>query len=119
MSGNEQRLKWVLRHRKLIILGTFGLAVVSLGLLKFHRNRVLSRSGRGAIHHHRQDAIGARVEETNKAVVQLESIIKNNVPELQTMVSDIGVPSAKSGKTRSVETQEVTRRTSRWPSSAR
>ncbi len=41
----EAKLTWVLSHRKLVIGSIVGVSVLSFGLLKIHRHRVLSRSG--------------------------------------------------------------------------
>jgi len=41
--------------------------------------------------------IGTRIEETEKFIIKVENIIRKNVPEAQTVISDLGVPSAKSG----------------------
>jgi len=40
---------------------------------------------------------GTRIEETIKFVSKIENIIKKNVPEVQTIISDVGVPSVRSG----------------------
>jgi CzcA family heavy metal efflux pump len=95
----EQRLEWVLHHRRLLILGTVGLAVASLGLLKFIGTEFFPDQDESQFSVTVKLPVGTRVEETTRAVQSLEQIIKVNVPEMQTMISDIGVPSAKSGNT--------------------
>jgi CzcA family heavy metal efflux pump len=95
----EARLKWVLGRRKMVIFGTIGLGVVSLGLLKFIGTEFFPDQDEGQFTITVKAPVGTRVEETDKAVRAIENIIKTDVPELQTMVSDAGVPSAKSGNT--------------------
>ncbi len=93
----EAGLEWVLHHRRLLILGTFALAVASLGLLKFIGTEFFPDQDEGQFSVTVKLPVGTRVEETEKAVLSLEKIIQANVPEMQTMISDVGVPSAKSG----------------------
>ena len=41
--------------------------------------------------------VGTRSEVTDKFVRSIEDILRTNIPEMQAMISDIGVPSARSG----------------------
>ncbi len=93
----ETRLQWVLHHRRLIIYGTLGLAIASLGLLKFIGTEFFPDQDEAQFSVSIKLPVGSRVEETLKATQNLEKIIQQNVPEAQTLISDIGVPSAKSG----------------------
>lgn len=93
----EGKLRWVLGHRKLVILSILGFAILSLGLLKFIGTEFFPDQDESQFSITVKLPVGSRVEETLKATEALEKIIQKNVPELQTMISDVGVPSAKSG----------------------
>jgi CzcA family heavy metal efflux pump len=41
--------------------------------------------------------VGTRNELTDAATQQIEHILQENIPEIQTMITDVGVPSARSG----------------------
>ena len=58
--------------------------------------------------------VGTRVEETLKATQTLEKILQKNVPEVQTIITDIGVPSAKRELFRK-ELRESCREHPGWP----
>ncbi len=92
-----QRLRWTLSHRRVVILGISGAAIVSLGLLKFIGTEFFPDQDEGQFTLTVKLPVGSRVEETENAVGQIEQILQQNVPEIQTIISDIGVPSSKSG----------------------
>ena len=93
----EARLEWVLRHRRMVIYGILGLAVLSLGLLKFIGTEFFPDQDEGQFTVNFKLPVGSRIEETLKTAQTLEKIIQKNVPETQTIISDLGVPAAKSG----------------------
>jgi CzcA family heavy metal efflux pump len=93
----ERRLAWVLDHRRMFLYGTLVLSLASLGLLKLIGTEFFPDQDEGQFTISTKSPVGTRAEETVKSVQAIETIIKQNVPELQTMVSDIGVPPAKSG----------------------
>ncbi len=41
--------------------------------------------------------VGTRVEQTEKFVELVEKTVQDNVPEVNTIVSDLGVPGSRSG----------------------
>ncbi len=93
----EQHLVWVLGHRKLVIYGILGLAAVSLGLLKFIGTEFFPDQDEGQFTVTIKAPVGTRTEETLKIVQRVEQVIQDNVPERQAIISDIGVPSSRSG----------------------
>ncbi len=93
----ERRLKWTLNHKRLVIFGITGIAIVSLGLLKFIGTEFFPDQDEGQFSIIVKLPVGTRSEETNKFVRQVEQILRNNIPEMQAMISDIGIPSARAG----------------------
>ena len=91
------RLRWALDHRKLVIGGIVGLAVLSLGLVKFIGTEFFPDQDEGQFTVSVKLPVGTRSEETDKYIRQVEQVIQQNTPEMQTMISDIGVPSSRSG----------------------
>lgn len=93
----QQVLVYSLKHRKTIILSVVGFAAVSLLLFKLVGTEFFPDTDEGQFSIQVRLPVGTRVEETTKFVEHIEDIIKKNVPEAQTVISDIGVPSAKGG----------------------
>lgn len=93
----EQRLQWTLHHRRLVIFSIVSISVISFGLFKFIGTEFFPQQDEGQFGVTVKLPVGTRAEETEKVCEQIESIIQNNVPELQTIITDVGVPSARSG----------------------
>ena len=93
----QKILTYSLNHRKFIILVVVGFALISTLLFKFVGTEFFPDSDESQFSISVRLPVGTRIEETIKFVEQIESIVKKNVPELQTIISDIGVPSARSG----------------------
>jgi len=93
----EQRLRWTLDHKRSVIIGIAAAAVLSLGLLKFIGTEFFPDQDEGQFTITVKLPVGTRSEETSKFVQQIERILQTNIPEMQAMISDIGVPSARSG----------------------
>ncbi len=93
----QRVLTYSLRHRKTIILSVIGFAVLSLLLFKFVGTEFFPDSDESQFSIKVLLPVGTRVEETTKYVEKIETVIKKNVPETETIISDIGVPNAKSG----------------------
>ena len=93
----EHNLRLVLRHRRRVIIAIVALAVLSFGLFPFLGTEFFPDQDEGQFSISVKLPVGTRAEVTDKAVRQIEEIILSNVPELQTMITDVGVPSARSG----------------------
>ncbi len=93
----ERRLRWALAHRKLIIIGIVGTSILSVGLVFFIGTEFFPDQDEGQFTLNIKLPVGTRAEETGKVVKQVEQILQSNIPEIQAMISDIGVPSARSG----------------------
>jgi CzcA family heavy metal efflux pump len=86
-----------LRHRKFIILSISGAALVSLILVKFIGTEFFPDQDEGQFTITLKLPVGTRSEETVKVTQAVEQILQANIPELQAVISDVGVPSARSG----------------------
>ena len=93
----ESILKSCLRHKKLIIFSVIIFSAFSFGLFKFIGTEFFPDSDEGQFTVQIRMPVGTRVEETEKFIEKVEAIVKENVPELETVISDMGVPGAKSG----------------------
>jgi CzcA family heavy metal efflux pump len=91
------RLRWALGHRKLIIFGIVGTAILSLGLFKFIGTEFFPDQDEGQLAVTVKLPVGTRAEQTDLYVQKVEQVLRDNVPEMETMISDIGVPSSRSG----------------------
>jgi len=92
-----KRLKWTMQHRRLVVLSIVVLAVLSLGLLKFIGTEFFPDQDEGQFTINVKLPVGTRAEETDKFMRQIEQVLQQEVPELQAMISDVGVPSARGG----------------------
>jgi CzcA family heavy metal efflux pump len=93
----EQCLRWVLGHRRLVIGSIVGVAVLSMGLIFFIGTEFFPEQDEGQFTITVKLPVGSRVEESVKIVKLVEKVIQQNVPECQAIISDVGVPSSRSG----------------------
>jgi CzcA family heavy metal efflux pump len=93
----EGNLRWALSHRKLIILGIVGAAVLSFGLVKFLGTEFFPDQDEGQLSINVKTPVGSRVEETEKVVRRIDQILLANAPEIETIIDDIGVPASRGG----------------------
>ncbi len=91
------RLRWALNRRAIVIGVVVGFAVLSLGLIKFIGTEFFPDQDEGQFTISVKLPVGTRVEETERFVLQVERLLRQDVPEMQTMIASIGVPSAQSG----------------------
>ncbi|MBC8044942.1 MAG: efflux RND transporter permease subunit [Rhizobacter sp.] len=97
-EGYQRILESTLKHRRAVILSVVGFCVLSFGLIFFIGTEFFPDQDESQFNVNVRLPVGTRVEETQKFVQQLEGIIKAEVgEELQAVVADIGVPSARSG----------------------
>ncbi len=96
-------LKWLwfgkadVTRRDAILIGIVLLALLSFGLVKFIGTEFFPDQDEGQFAITVKLPVGTRVEVTDQYCRQVERILKENVPEAQAIVTDIGVPAARSG----------------------
>ncbi len=93
----QSALSYALKHRRIVIFGVLGFAAASLLLFKFIGTEFFPDSDESQFSIAVRLPVGTRIEETQKFVEGIENMIRKNVPEAQTVIADIGVPSARSG----------------------
>jgi len=91
------RLRWTLNHRKSLIWGVVITAVGSLALIKFIGTEFFPDQDEGQFTITVKLPVGTRAEETDKTIRQMEKILLDNIPEVQTIIADVGVSSSRGG----------------------
>ncbi len=92
----EGRLRAAMRHRRLILSSVSGFALLSFGLLFVIGTEFFPDQDEGQFTITLKLPVGTRHEITDAVAKQIESIVTSSVPEVQTIISDVGVPSARS-----------------------
>ena len=98
----QEQLQWALSHRRIVIFGIAGITLITIALwivlgTKFIGTEFFPDQDEGQFGVTIRLPVGTRSEETQKLAVQIEDIIRANVPEMQAMITDIGVPSGRGG----------------------
>ncbi len=86
-----------LTHRKEVMFGVLGFAVLSFALFKFVGTEFFPATDESQFNVTVKLPVGTRIEQTVKYVEKVEALIRKYVPETRNIISDIGVPSEKSG----------------------
>ncbi len=93
----SKRLRWALAHRRLVMFSILGVAIVSACLFKFIGTEFFPDQDESQFTVQAKLPVGTRAEVTDAYMRNLENIIRDNVPEMLTMITDVGVPGAKQG----------------------
>jgi CzcA family heavy metal efflux pump len=93
----SKRLSWVLAHRKWVLISIVGFALISVGLIKFIGTEFFPDQDEGQFTINVKLPVGTRADVADQFMRQVENVLKANVPEIQAMISDVGVPSARGG----------------------
>ncbi len=96
-NAYNSALSSALHHRKTVIFGVMGFTILSFFLFKFIGTEFFPDTDESQFTITVKLPVGTRIEETEKFILRVEDLIRKDVPEVQTVISDIGVPSAKSG----------------------
>lgn len=83
-------VRWALHHRRTTILGTAGLLVISLFLVLFIGAELTPTADRGEINVKAEMPVGTKLATTDSAIIKLEKIITEEVPELENIFVTIG-----------------------------
>lgn len=93
----EKQLRWALGHRKLVLNGILVVSLLSVGLIKFIGTEFFPDQDEGQFGLSIKLQVGTRPEETNKVVKEIERVLLAAVPEMQAMISDVGIPTVRGG----------------------
>lgn len=96
-SWYEKNLRWAMRHRQPIVLGIVGFSIISFGLFFFIGSEFFPDQDESQFRVSIKLPVGSRHEATDKITRQVEGIIKENVPEIQSMIADVGVQTTSRG----------------------
>jgi hydrophobe/amphiphile efflux-1 (HAE1) family protein len=97
-SGYQGLLGWALAHRRIVVIGVVGVFAATLGLVPLIGTEFFPPSDENQFRVFVRAPIGTRVEETEKLVKRMETIIRQNLlpGEVKTINATVGVPSGRS-----------------------
>ena len=94
LSAMETRyrtgLEWALGHRRLVVLGTLALFALSLVLVPFIGSELMPKTDEGEVRVDAEMAVGTRLELMDRTFLEIERIVRAEVPEAESMLTDIG-----------------------------
>jgi HAE1 family hydrophobic/amphiphilic exporter-1 len=89
-SGYESMLRWALRHKRITLAIAVVIFVFSMSLIRYVGVEFTPASEPGEFQVTVEMPVGTRLDVTERAVAELETVIQREVPEIQTMFSRIG-----------------------------
>jgi CzcA family heavy metal efflux pump len=92
-----RRLNQSLNHRKFVVLTVLGLSVASIALFPFIGTEFFPDQDESQFSISVKLPVGTRSEVTETTVRQIEQTLRSNVPEVQAIISDVGIPQSRSG----------------------
>ncbi|MFZ4592352.1 MAG: efflux RND transporter permease subunit, partial [Ignavibacteria bacterium] len=93
----ENILSFCIRNRKSVLISIFAFSILSFGLFKFIGTEFFPDADENQFNVNVLLPVGSRIEMTESIVKRIEQVVKDNVPEANTIISDVGVPNSKSG----------------------
>lgn len=92
-QGYERTLRWVLAHRRMLIVAIILFFFGSLALLPYIGTEFLPVTDESQFRIVLRAPVGQRVEKTEQQVAEVERVLRENIPpaELETIVSSTGV----------------------------
>jgi CzcA family heavy metal efflux pump len=93
----QRTIGYTLKHKRYVVFGVLGFALLSLVLFKFVGTEFFPDSDESQFSLSVKLPVGTRIEETEKYITKVENVIRQNVPEAIAIISDVGIPSQKSG----------------------
>ncbi len=89
-SRYRSGIAWALAHRKLVVLGTLGLFAASLLLVPFIGSELMPKADEGEVRIDAEMAVGTRLELMDETFRQIETIVRREVPEAESILTNIG-----------------------------
>lgn len=83
-------LQKALHHRKMILLSTLGLFIFSVFLVRFIGVELMPQADEGEVRLSLETAVGSKLEVIDQAALQIEEIVRREVPEMTTMMTRVG-----------------------------
>lgn len=91
----SRQLARALNHRKLVVFGLIGFAALSMLLIPMIGTEFFPDQDEGQFSINIKLPVGTQAEVTDQTVRQIEKIVQAEVPEMQAMIADVGVPSSR------------------------
>lgn len=79
-----------LQHRPTVLMATVGLTLAAILVLPSIPTELLPQTDEGEVSVNARLAVGSRIERSEAVILQLEDLIKANVPEAVTVISSAG-----------------------------
>jgi len=97
-SAYQDVLYWALGHRKAVVLGVLVVFAASMSLIPLIGTEFFPNSDENQFRVTLRAPLGTRVEETEKMVVRIEALVRQNLQpgELASIVSNVGIPGGRS-----------------------
>lgn len=89
-SAYSKLLVWSLGHKKLVILFAVGIFIFSILLVPRIGTEFVPEEDTGDLNIQIELPVGTRVEETNKVSLQVEDILRQDIPQAQTIFARVG-----------------------------
>jgi CzcA family heavy metal efflux pump len=93
----SRHLTWALAHRRLVIIAVLILAATAVLLIPMIGTEFFPDQDEGQFNVNVKLPVGTQAEITDRTVRRIEKIIQDEVPELQAIIADVGVPSGTGG----------------------
>jgi HAE1 family hydrophobic/amphiphilic exporter-1 len=94
LDGLETRyrggIQWALGHKKTVVLTTLALFAGSLLLVPLIGSELMPKSDEGEVQIDAEMAVGTRLELMDRTFRDIERIVREEVPEAKSMLTDIG-----------------------------
>jgi HAE1 family hydrophobic/amphiphilic exporter-1 len=89
-SAYSKLLSWSLGHKKTVILFAIGVFILSILLVPMIGTEFIPEEDTGDLNIQIELPVGTRVEQTDKVALQVEDILRREVPQAQTIFSRVG-----------------------------
>ncbi|MBN1755426.1 efflux RND transporter permease subunit [bacterium] len=93
-KGIEERyrklLDWALEHRKVVIFSVLILFILSLIMIRFIGVELMPSTDEGEVRIDLEMSVGTRLEIIDQASIAIENLVRQKVPEMQSMLTRIG-----------------------------
>ncbi len=91
----QRIIGYTLKHKRNVVFGVAAFAILSFALFKFVGTEFFPDQDEGQFSVDVKLPVGTRIEESEKYITKVEDVIRKNVPEVKTIISDIGIPNSQ------------------------
>ena len=87
----QRTLSWALKHKGLVIFGVMGMLALTLPVTRFVGTEFMPQVDEGEFEMSVKLPVGTDLEHTSQVLAQIEKIVRDNVPEVETFFLRAGV----------------------------